>query len=161
MRAVLLLLLACAEPPTPMAPATHSWQDEARLVADGLNEVERLWEQDQRKAARMLAERVYTERWEPRLERAERELEGPVRATRSEYAWGQLLVALEGRTKLDAVKERTAAVEDRARQVAEAAARSYPPPPEVDAPAPLPVLAPGSKPVVPSVRPAWEEEPAP
>lgn len=158
---LLVLLFACAEPPPPIAPETHSWQDEARLVADGLNEVEALWEQDQRRAARVLAERVYSERWEPRLERAERELEGPARATQTEYAWGQLLVALEGRGKLEAVKEKTAVLEDRARVVAEAAARSYPPPPEVNAPPPLPALAPGSKPVVPSVRPAWEEEGAP
>jgi hypothetical protein len=153
---VLFLLLACAEPPAPMAPEAHSWPDEGKLVVAGLEEVEALWGQNQRAAARTLAERVYSERWEPRLERAQRESEGPTKSTETEYAWGQLFLELERRGGKDHVAERIAALEDTSRQVAEAAARSFPSPPEVNAPPPLPEVASGSKPVVPSVRPAWE-----
>lgn len=152
---MLILLLACSEPPVPMAPEAHSWQDEAKLVVDGLEEVEDLWSQDQRTAARTLAERVYTDRWEPRLEPAEREIEGPVLTAASEYAWGQLLVELDRRAGKDKVVERIAALEDKTRSLAEAAARKFPSPPDVDAPPPMPEST-GSKPIVPSVRPRWE-----
>jgi hypothetical protein len=79
---MLLLLLACSSPPPPpvLAPETHSWKDEAQLVIDGLDEVERLWKAGNKDAAKVLAERVYTDRWEPRLEQAARRIEGAAAA---------------------------------------------------------------------------------
>ena len=138
-----------------MAPEVHSWQDEAKLVVEGREEVERLWSEEQRTAARTLAERVYTDRWEPRLEPAQREVDGVVATAETEYAWGQLFAELERRGGKDKVAERIAALEDKARSVAEAAARTFPSPPDVNAPPPMPEST-GSKPIVPSIRPAWE-----
>ena len=51
-----------------MAPHASSWQQEAELVVEGLESVEALWNEEQRAAAGTLAERVYTERFEPRIE---------------------------------------------------------------------------------------------
>src|SRR4051812_23546769 len=91
-----LLLLACAEPPPPsLAPETHSWKEEGQLVVDGLGDVERLWKAGNKDAAKVLAERVYTERWEPRLEPAARQMDA-AGVIETEYAFSLLLLELEG-----------------------------------------------------------------
>lgn len=152
-------LLACATEPAPvLPPEVHSWEEEGALVAQGLGDVERLWKGGQREAARTLAERVYTERWEPRLEPAARKLAGPLAGAEVEYAFGQLLVELEGSgTRLG---ERVDTVEKRVLGVAAEAARAYPPPTAAGAAPPPPLPAEGSKPIVPEARPAWETDPA-
>ena len=157
---MLLLLLACADPPeATLAPETHTWQAEGELVVDGLEEVERLWKAGNKDAARVLAERVYTERWEPRLEEAARRMEGapgnelgPV--VEMEYAFSQLLVELDGNGR--DLERKVHDLEEKTRAVAEAASRTFPPPASAGLPVPPPKASDGSKPIVPDVRPAWE-----
>ncbi len=147
------VLAGCADPPPPVAPPeTHSWKHEGELVVAGLEDVKRMWRAGQREAARTLAERVYTERWEPRLEPALRTAKGDVEAARAEYSFGLLLAELEGNGAR--ALERIAQLEELARAVATEAAREWP---TTDGTAPPPPAADGSKPVVPDVRPAWEE----
>lgn len=155
------LLLACSDPPPPpLAPEVHSWQEEAKLVSDGLHEAEALAVEGQRAAARTLAERVYTERWEPRLERAHREIDGPAAATATEYAWGELFLAIDQGKGKAALAPHLARLDDLTIRLGEAAARRWPPPPGVDVPPPLPEIDGTSKPLTPSIPPAWEAEPA-
>ncbi|MSQ03286.1 MAG: hypothetical protein EXR71_15575 [Myxococcales bacterium] len=148
-----LSLLACAEPPPAVtAPDAHSWNDEADLVVRGLDEVQSLWESGQRPAAKTLADRVYTERFEPRMERALRGIEGPQAAAQVEYAFGQLILVLDGKDRAR-VEERVDTLALRIRSIAEAADRAFPPPGQAAAPPAPPADV---RPVVPDVPPAWE-----
>lgn len=157
--ALAALLLACQkEAPAPVVPETHAWKDEAELVSSGLQEVLGLVNAGSRPAARVLAERVYTERWQPRLEPALREMESPEATAQVEYAFGQLLVDLDGTAPPNKLQERVRALDNRVRAVAEAAARSFPSPADLAAPPPAEPTA-GSKPVVPDVKPRWEGAP--
>ncbi len=160
---MLLLLLACSEPAEiPLAPETHTWKQEGELVVAGLEEVERLWKAGNKDAARVLAERVYTERWEPRLEQAARRMDGAaagpdgplVPVVEMEYAFSLLLVELEGNGR--DIERKVHDLEERTRAVADAAARTFPPPESAGLPVPDGAHAGGSKPIVPDVRPAWE-----
>ncbi len=123
----------------------------------GLEEVQGLWESGQRPAAKTLAERVYTDRFEPRLEPAMREMQGANEAVKLEYAFGQLVVVLDGkdRTKVEA---RIDDLERQVRGVAEAAARAFPPPGEAAAPPAPPKEV---RAIVPDVPPNWEVAGAP
>ncbi|MDO9280313.1 MAG: hypothetical protein Q7U06_00260 [Pseudomonadota bacterium] len=157
----LLLLFACAPPvETTLAPETHTWKQEGELVVEGLEAVESLWKAGNRDAARVLAERVYTERWEPRLEEAARRMDGTgaipegVPVVEMEYAFSLLLVELEGNGR--DLERKVHDLEEKTRAVAEAAGRSFPPPASAGLPAPPTGDAGGSKPLVPDVRPAWE-----
>ena len=154
----MLLMFACSEPkPVVAAPETHSWKDEGALVIEGLDEVERLWKAGNKDAARTLAERVYTERWEPRLERATRApveggaSVGDLDVTRMEYQFGLLFADLEGNGAK--VSARVDALQEMTRKVAIDAARAYP---DAAGAPPPPAAAEGSKPIVPDVKPAWE-----
>ena len=150
---LILLLLACADPPPPdMAPHASSWKQEAELVVEGLESVEALWNEEQRAAAGTLAERVYTERFEPRIEVALREMEGPDATAQVEYQFGQLRFALEGRDRTK-VEARIEALERRVRVIGDAAERAFPPPGQ-DVVAPSPPA--DVRPIVPKVPPAWE-----
>lgn len=168
-----LLLSACSpEVEGTLAPETHTWKQEGELVVEGLEEVERLWKAGNRDAARVLAERVYTERWEPRLEEAARRMggTGPVvdlepagemgqaaemgQVIEMEYAFSLLLVELEGNGR--DLESKVHDLEERTRMVAEAAGRSFPAPASAGLPAPPPAAADGSRPIVPDVKPAWE-----
>lgn len=152
---MLWLLLACADPPQePEVPTAHSWQEEAELVSAGLADVRRLWLQDNRAAAAALAERVYTERWEPRLEPVARKLDGDVAVMEIEYRFGQLVADLQSNRPAAKVEERFRDLDTRVRKVADTAARAYPPPAQVGAPPPPPE---GSKPVTPEATPNWEK----
>lgn len=154
----LLALLACQDPPPPVtAPTAHSWKDEAELVVDGLEEVKALWDQGQKSAAKTLAERVYTERFEPRIEPALREMEGPKETAQVEYGFAQLQLALDGKDRA-ALEERISTLERRTRAIGEAAERAFPPPGQAAAPPPPPK---DIKPIVPDVPPAWEVDKAP
>jgi hypothetical protein len=147
-------LLACAEKPAPVAaPEVHGWKEEGELVVDGLEEVERLWRAGQKEAARTMAERVYTERFEPRLEPAVVRVRGPVEAARVEHAFGVLFLELEGRGQ-NAVSRITTLEED-VRAIAAEAARDFPATEGAGGTAVAPP-ADGSKPIVPDVKPAWE-----
>ncbi len=151
---VMWWLLACADEPAPVVvPEVHGWKEEGELVVDGLEEVERLWRAGQKEAARTLAERVYTERFEPRLEPALVRGKGELEAMRLEHAFGLLFVELEGRGQ--GALARIAKLEEDVRAVANDAALTFPTPPGVGAPA-IPKAAEGSTPIVPDVRPAWE-----
>jgi hypothetical protein len=154
-------LLACAvsqEPET--APVVESWEAEGQLVVDGLERVESLLLQDQRESAHLLAERVYTDRWEPRLERASTLLDGPDAALRMEYAFGQLLWELSRTGPNQRVPppalalDRITKLEAQVKDVAKRAQAAYPPPGKAAEAPPEPV---GSAVVVPDVRPAWEQ----
>ena len=148
-----LCLLACSEPPPPVtAPEAHSWKDEAELVVRGLDEVQALWEAGQRPAAKTLADRVHTERFEPRMEPALREIEGPRAAAQVEYNFGQLVLVLDSKDRAR-VEERVDALALRMRGIAEAADRAFPPPGQAAAPPAPPTDV---RPVVPDVPPAWE-----
>ncbi|MDP2306225.1 MAG: hypothetical protein Q8P18_09390 [Pseudomonadota bacterium] len=175
-----LLLSACSPPEEiSLAPETHTWKHEGELVVEGLEEVERLWKAGNRDAARVLAERVYTERWEPRLEEAARRLGGTGPAVdlgrgdavgvgaaaepgaggtgqvvEMEYAYSLLLVELEGNGR--DLERKVHDLEEKTRAVAEAAARSFPPPASAGLPPPPAAATDGSKPIVPNVKPAWE-----
>lgn len=147
-------LLACAEKPAPVAvPEAHGWKEEGELVVDGLEEVEQLWRAGQREAARTLAERVYTERFEPRLEPALVRARGPLEAARVEHAFGLLFLELEGRGQ-NAVSQISKLEED-VRGIATEAARSFPVADGTGA-AMVPAASEGSTPIVPAVKPAWE-----
>lgn len=150
---IMFFLLPACEPPVEatLAPETHTWKEEGELVVQGLEDVERLWKAGNRDAARVLAERVYTERWEPRLEVAASRM-GPV--IELEYAWSLLLLDLEGNGR--DLERKIHELEQKARTVAEAAGRSFPPPASAGLPAPLAPSSEGSKPIVPDVKPAWE-----
>ncbi len=149
-----LALAACqtSAPPPVDAPMAHSWKDEAELVVDGLEEVKSLWDQHQKSAAKTLAERVYTERFEPRIESALREMEGPIETAKVEYAFGQLQLVLDGKDR-GVIEEQISDLERRTRAVGEAAERAFPPPGQAAAPPPPPKDV---KPIVPDVPPAWE-----
>jgi hypothetical protein len=148
-------LLACSPPPPPpLAPETHSWKDEGELVIQGLDEVEDLWKQGQKEAARTLAERVYTDRWEPQLERAVERSSPPEERMRLEYQFGLLMADLEG--KGTSVSDRVHELQEEVRVVADTAARNFPPPASAGLPAPPPPASEGSHPIVPDVKPAWD-----
>ena len=145
--------LGCAEAPTTVvAPESHTWSGEAELVVSGLEDVEAMWESGQKVAAKTLAERVYTDRFEPRLEPALREMEGPTETAAVEYGFAQLLVALDGKDRAK-VALRVETLERRARAIGEAAARAFPPPGQAVA-APPPRK--DSRPIVPDVPANWE-----
>ncbi|MFZ5478831.1 MAG: hypothetical protein ACOZNI_18810 [Myxococcota bacterium] len=149
----MLWMLACAEPtPTVTPPEAHSWKAEGELVVEGLAEVERLWKAGHREAARTMAERVYTERWEPRLEPVVEQVRGEAERARLEYAYGLLLLELEGNGAK--VGDRVHALQETAREMSAEAARAFPDP--TAAPPPPPPKE-GSRPIVPDVRPAWEQ----
>ncbi len=156
---LLLLVLACQKPDAPvLAPETHTWSEEGELVVQGLEEVERLFKAGNKDAARVLAERVYTERWEPRLEQAARRMDttGPVIET--EYAFSVLLLELQGNGR--DIEAKIHALQETTRGVADAAARSFPPPESAGLPAPPAPAGEGSKPIVPDVTPNWERSPS-
>ncbi len=167
-----LLLGGCAKPkPVPIAPELHGWKEEGELVEKGLGEVKALWKagqpdpatkldspvkRGQRDAARKLAEQVYTERWEPRLERAAMQVDADG-ARQTEYDFGLLLVELEGHGSHDRVEERIRAVDERVEAASAQAAKAFPEPGQL-APATAPTGA-SSKPIVPPVAPAWDDPP--
>jgi hypothetical protein len=152
---VIFLLLACAEPePAVLAPHAQSWPQEAELVVDGLHAVEALWNEGQRAPAGILAERVYTERFEPRMEPAIRKMEGPDAVVEIEYAFGLLRLALDGKDSAK-VESSVDSLARTVRAAGEAAERAFPPPgvaPVIEAPRP------DVRPIVPEVPPAWEIE---
>ena len=151
----LIFLLACEpEAPPITAPQSHSWTEEAELVIAGLDEVERLAQQRQWEAARRLAEDVYHERWDPELERAAREMEGPVATGEIEYLFGLLMHDLQKTPSRDALKVRIRAINERVRKVADAAQYRFPPIGEK--PSTPPPVSDGSHPIEPKVTPAWE-----
>lgn len=149
-----LAALGCAEPPVAVvAPEAHTWPDEAELVVKGLEDVERMWESGQKSAAATLAERVYAERFEPRLEPALREMEGPTEAAAVEYGFGQLLVALAGKDRAK-IALRVDTLQRRTRAIAESAARAFPPPGQAPEAPPPPKDV---RPLVPDVPANWEQ----
>lgn len=149
----LLALFACEEPPPPVtAPEAHSWKDEAELVVKGLQDVQALWEAGQRPAARTLADRVYSERFEPRIEPALRSMEGEQAAAEVEYAFALMVVSLDSKDRTR-VEDRIDTLERRVRAIAEAAERAFPPP---GTPAAPPAPPKEVRPLVPDVPPAWE-----
>lgn len=155
---ILAFFLACASPPPPVTPPeAHSWNAEAELVVAGLESVQSLWEAGQRPAAKTMAERVYTERFEPRLEPAMRQMDGPKTAAQLEYSFGWLATVLDGKDRAR-VEAHVDELQRRVRGVAEAATSAFPPSGE-------PVVAPVEKsealPVVPDVPPNWESVPEP
>jgi hypothetical protein len=154
---MLLIWLACQSPPPPItAPDTHSWDEEGELVIQGLHQVEVLWDQKQPEAARMMAERVYTERWEPQLEPACREMDGPEKAMAVEYDFGLLLNDLKGNPSRDKVDQRIQTITQAVRKVATNAHLRYPPIGEHPT-APNADAAP-SRPIVPQQIPNWERD---
>lgn len=155
---MLLIWLACKSEPTPItAPPTHSWDEEGELVLQGLDQVERLWEQKQPEAARTLAERVYTERWEPELERACREMNGPEKTMAIEYQFGLLLTDLKGNPSREKLDLRVHAIQDMVRKVAADARFRYPPIGEVVTTTPPPEGT-VSRPIIPNQIPNWERD---
>ncbi len=146
--------VGCTEEPVPVAaPEAHTWADEAELVVKGLDEVESLYAQGQKSAARTMSARVYTDRYEPRLEPALRKAEGDRVVLELEYEFGLVTLALEGNDpKL--VEERVAALQRRVRAVGDAAKAAVPPPGTT----PLTEVAPRreARPEVPDVPPNWE-----
>lgn len=151
-------MLACTTSTEPVrSPDVHSWKEEAELVVSGLEEVRTLWTANQREAARVMAERVYTERWEPQLEQAVRQAEGPEQALALEYRFGLLMQDLKGNPNPKALAERIERLEQTVREVGEKAARAYPPPGAAPV-APVDPDAPPSRPLVPTLRPAWEDD---
>lgn len=154
--AALLVLASCSKPPeVPFTPELHGWKEEGDLVVNGLAEVKALWKAGQREAARKLAEQVYTERWEPRLERAAQQMD-PDASRQTEFAFGLLLVELETRGGRDHVDERIRTVDERVEAVTRAAQQAFPPPGAAGAPPTAEADAP-TRPIVPPVAPAWEE----
>jgi len=158
-----LSLLACegsipalprAAPEPVSAPETHSWKEEGQLVVDGLEQVKKLYREEQRDAARVLAERVYSERFEPRLEPALARMKGESERARVEYSFGQLLLALEGRGKkaIDLI----ATLQATATAIAADAQRAIPAPGEATAPV-VTAKPEDLKPIVPDVKPNWEK----
>lgn len=154
----LALLGACEkQAEVPIAPELHGWTEESGLVVSGLAEVASLWKQNQREAARKLAEQVYTDRYEPRLERAAMQIDAD-EARHTEYAFGLLLVELETRAGRDHVDERIRTIDERVEALAVVAAQRFPPPGQVGAPV-AEAPAGGSRPIVPPVAPAWDDPP--
>lgn len=153
----LFLALACQpEEPPVLAPETHTWQEEGELVVAGLEEVEHLFKAGNKEASRVLAERVYTERWEPRLEVAARKMPEVGSVVETEYAFSRLFVELEGNGR--DIDDKVHSLQETARAVAGAASRAFPPPDSAgQAVAPSPPGG-GSKPMVPDIRPAWESQ---
>ena len=159
----LVSLLACegsvpalprAAPEPVAAPETHSWKEEGQLVVDGLEQVKKLYRDEQRDAARVLAERVYSERFEPRLEPALAQMKGDAERARVEYGFGQLLLALEGRGKKPV--ELIATLQATATSIAADAQRAIPA--SGEAAAPVVTAKPEDlKPIVPDVKPNWEK----
>jgi hypothetical protein len=151
----MLALLACTpEAPPPSPPASLSWADEARLVEEGLAEVKALHRSGQADAAKALAERVYTDRWEPDLEPAARlSMEGS-EVIAIEYGFGLLQVEL-GSSAPAPVEARVRALGGAVRTAADAAARTFPTPGQAPPP---PADAPEARPVVPDVPPNWEAD---
>lgn len=146
-------LLACAPPPEPVtAPEVHSWKEEGQLVIDGLEQVKQLYRDDQRDAARVLAERVYSERYEPRLEPALVRIKGERERLQLEYAFGQLVVMIDTRNKH--TLEHLGTLESKVTQVALDAQHAFPTPGETVVPATTEENS--LKPLVPDVRPNWE-----
>lgn len=153
---VMWLLLACTEDAPPqLAPDTHGWKEEGDLVVAGLTEVRHLWREGHKDAARVYAERVYTERWEPRLEPALQQMEGPLRTLEIEYRFGQLIWSLERTTPLKQIEADVQKLEQDVRTVADAAGRAFPPPGTAPQP---PASTNTTRPIVPDVPPAWERE---
>ncbi len=151
-------LLACTnETPTVRPPDTHAWEAEGAVVVEGLEQVERLLKQGQVAEARVLAERVYTQRWEPRLEPALAAMDGPMGATRMEYAFGQLAADIDPKSarRTQRAVDRIGPLEQEVRTIAGRAAKAFPPtgapgaPPVRSEPEPAAVI-------VPQARPAWE-----
>ena len=158
MSVMLLFWLACQSEPTPItAPPTHSWDEEGELVIQGLHQVQNLWEQKQSEAARTLAERVYTERWEPELERACREMNGPQKTMAIEYQFGLLLNDLKGAPSRDKVDLRVKVIQESVRKVAADARFRYPPIGEQPGAVPE-GGAPVSHPIIPDQIPNWERD---
>lgn len=124
-------------------------------MVSGMTDAERLWNAGQRGAARTAAERVYTERWEPRLEGALRQTKGPLATDAVEYAFGQVLVEMEGNSR-EKVTARVDAVNARVREVAIDAAAAFPPPGSA-AIAPVAKPREGVKVLIPDVPPNWEK----
>jgi len=156
-----MLWLGCESEPAPVAaPEAHSWADEAELVVKGLDEVEALHAQGQKSAARTMSARVYTDRYEPRLEPALRKAEGEGAVLELEYQFGQLTLALEG-NDTQGVEARVAALQRRVRAVADAAKAAVPPPGSTPVMEATPRRE--ARPEVPDVPPNWEagEAPAP
>jgi hypothetical protein len=151
----LFWVLGCAPTEQPItAPQAHSWQEEAELVINGLDEVETLFNQKQPEAARLLAEQIYTERWEPELERACRELEGEKATAEIEFLFGMLLNDLNRTPTRDVLKTRIRSINERVRKVAEAAQYRFPPLGEK--PSEPPPQAPETHPLEPAISPSWE-----
>ncbi len=149
-------MFACTPPVEPAPTEVLSWKEESALVVAGLDEVRSLWTADQREAARVLAERVYTERWEPQLEVAVRKMEGPERALVLEYRFGTLMFVLKGNPTPAALAQHIAELQQIVREEGDKAARAFPPP-GVAAAAPVDPDAPPSRPVEPKLLPAWED----
>lgn len=148
-------LLACAPPdPTVTAPTATTWAQEGQLVVDGLERAEAIWNTGDKDAAAQAAEHVYTDRWEPRLEPAMRQLSPASDVISLEYAFGQLLVDMRQGSR-ETVASRVDEVERKVRAVAEAATAAFPPP-GTEA---KPTAAPGTvvRPIVPDVKPNWEK----
>ncbi|MBM4392772.1 MAG: hypothetical protein FJ090_16735 [Deltaproteobacteria bacterium] len=151
--------IGCAEEPAPpAAPASHTWADEAELVVKGLDEVEALHAQGQKSAARTMSARVYTDRYEPRLEPALRKAEGEGAVLELEYEFGQLTLALDSNDP-KVVEARVAALQRRVRAVADAAKAAVPPPGSTPAAEAAPRRE--ARPEVPDVPPNWEAGEAP
>ncbi|MSP55674.1 MAG: hypothetical protein EXR69_08750 [Myxococcales bacterium] len=164
---------ACQKPnDAPLTPDLHGWKEEGELVVTGLAEVKALWKQGQpepgtredtpnrrgqRDAARKLAEQVYTERWEPRLERAAMQLDSKL-ARQTEYEFGLLFIELEGHGVHDRVDERIRTVDERVEAASRAAEKAFPAPGLAGSPAFAAGDAP-TRPIVPAVAPAWEDAP--
>lgn len=155
----MLALLACApEAPPPSPPPSLSWADEARLLDEGLAEVKALHKSGQRDAARALAERVYTDRWEPDLEPAARLTLDGTEVVAIEYGFGLLQVELSASAPAP-VEARVRSLGEAVRKAADEAARKFPTPGQLPPPPPG---APEAHPIIPVVPPNWEaEEPAP
>jgi hypothetical protein len=96
---------------------------------------------------------VYSERFQPHLEPAVREMDGPAHCAELEFEFGRLLVALEGRDGAR-VTAGIEGLEQRLRTVGDAAARAFPPPGigPVESPKPGEQV----RPTVPDVPPNWE-----
>ena len=151
-------LLACAsETPTVRPPDTHAWEAEGAVVVDGLEQVERLIKQGQVAEARVLAERVYTQRWEPRLEPALAAMDGPMAATRMEYVFAQLAADIDPKSarRTQRAVDRIGPLEQEVRTLAGRAANAFPATRTPGAP-PVPVAPEPAAVIVPSARPAWE-----
>ena len=158
--ALFAALPACSPAPAPItAPHSHSWNEEGELVVQGLREAQKLWEQRQPEAARLMAERTYTERWEPELERACEEMHGSERTMSIEYSFGRLLQDLKGNPSREKLSQRIRNIEEDVRKVAADAHFRYPPIGET--PQSVPEEGTLSHPLTPEARPNWERDASP